>query len=71
MIEVADGPGIEMHDPVVYTDGGPWAEHDMACAVCQDYKAVLDIGTARFHPCWVCQRKGWQLTNRRRRWWRR
>lgn len=51
--------------PTIVTDGGPWAEHDQACAVCSVRCAVLDIGTGIFHPCWACQRVGWRLLRRR------
>jgi hypothetical protein len=56
----------EIHTPVIVTDGGPWAEHDMACAVCQQKKAVLDLNSGRFDPCWGCQGAGWRLAHRRR-----
>lgn len=52
---------VEIHRPAIVTDGGPWAMHDMACAVCHDRKAVLDIGTGIFQPCWSCQSSGWTL----------
>lgn len=50
---------VEMHTPVVVTDGGPWALHDYACPTCQERKAVLNLNTGRFHPCWPCQDEGW------------
>lgn len=59
---------LPMHEPVIRTDGGPWAEHDQACAVCGERKAVLDLGNGIFDPCWDCQTRGWRLTIRRR--WR-
>lgn len=65
---------VEIHHPVVVTDGGPWAEHDQACAVCRQRKAVLDLHTGIFEPCWDCQRIGWRLmipTPMGRRWWER
>jgi hypothetical protein len=61
---------VEMHSPVVVTDGGPWALHDVACPVCQERKAVLDLSGGIFQPCWRCQRDGW-ATVRRRAWFRR
>lgn len=60
----------EMHRPVVVTDGGPWALHDMACPVCSDQPAILNLSIGVFEPCGRCQADGWQL-RRRRRWWRR
>lgn len=52
---------IEPRQPTIDTDGGPWATHDMACAVCRKEHAVLDLGTGIFRPCWTCQEKGWRL----------
>jgi hypothetical protein len=49
---------MEIHKPNIITDGGPWAEHDMACSVCHRNKAVLQLNTYRFLPCWKCQEKG-------------
>lgn len=51
----------DLHPPVVITDGGPWASHDMACAVCRVNKAVIIVETGIFQPCWVCQEMGWLL----------
>jgi hypothetical protein len=56
---------MKIHEPVIVSDGGPWAEHDMACAVCHEETAVLDIGTGVFHPCWRCARQGWEIRGRR------
>lgn len=53
--------GMEVHKPEIFTDGGPWAQHDMACAVCHENKAVLRLDNYSFLPCWECQKKGWQL----------
>ncbi len=61
---------VEMHVPVVITDGGPWAIHDQACAVCQERKAVIDLNTGHFQPCWRCQSIGWELVQRLPRWLR-
>lgn len=61
-------PWRKTHVPYVWTDGGPWAEHDMPCAVCWKKPAVIDVGTAIFHPCWEYQRVGWRLTKKK---WRR
>jgi hypothetical protein len=47
--------------PTVASDGGPWAEHDMACAVCRKRNAVLILETGYFQPCWGCQTAGFYL----------
>jgi hypothetical protein len=55
--------GIEtILSPVVYTDGGPWAQHNFPCPVCRGRRAVLDLSQGVFAPCWECQRSGWRLT---------
>ena len=60
------------HTPVVHTDGGPWATHDMPCPVLgPPHKAVLDLGTGVFHPSWEAQRQGWALIKRKKCWWHR
>ncbi len=48
-------------EPTIITDGGPWAEHNMPCAVKQSEPAVLDLGTGIFMPSWEAQRDGWML----------
>lgn len=58
---------VEMHQPVVITDGGPWAIHDHACSVCSKNKSVLDLNTGIYQPCWTCQRAGWAVI-RKSRW---
>lgn len=63
------GGSVALHRPHIVTDGGPWATHDMACAVCHENKAVIDVATAIFSPCWSCQREGWEI--RKRKWWQR
>lgn len=63
-------PGPEMHRPTVVTDGGPWALHDVACPVCSEHSAILNLNLGVFEPCGACAAAGWQL-RRRRRWWRR
>lgn len=50
---------MELHKPNFITDGGPWAEHDQACAVCQDRHAVILLNKGMFQPCWECQKQGW------------
>ena len=52
---------MEMHKPVIFTDGGPWATHDHACAVCHVRPSVIDLNTGRFQPCWQCQGDGWRV----------
>lgn len=54
------------HRPDIVTDGGPWADHDMACAVySQSEKAVIDIHTGKFHPSWRAHGEGWRLVKAR------
>lgn len=60
---------IDLHEPVISTDG-LWAEHDQACAVCQVKKAVLNLETGIFEPCWGCQSLGY-LTHNPPKWYRR
>jgi hypothetical protein len=54
-------PRLPMHTPVVDTDGGPWAEHDMACPVCWENKAMLNLHNGVFFPCDSCREKGWEI----------
>lgn len=61
---------IELLEPTIITDGGPWALHDMPCAVCLVKPAVYDLGNGTFQPCWNCQIYDWQLVKRRKRWWK-
>jgi hypothetical protein len=56
---------VRMHKPRILTDGGPFAEHDHACAVCSLRKSVLDISNYVFQPCWQCQKDGWVIVKRR------
>ena len=58
---------MERHRPEIFTDGGPWADHDMPCAVCHVNSAVLNLNDASFHPCWSCIAEGWVL-RRPRKW---
>jgi len=51
---------MELLQPKIVTDGGPWANHNMPCAVCGKAHAVLDLSTAIFHPCRFCA-KEWVL----------
>lgn len=44
------------------TDGGPWVEHNMPCAVYFNRsKAVFDLNTNKFQPSWEAQEEGWML----------
>jgi hypothetical protein len=51
---------MDLLQPTVLTDGGPWATHNMPCPVCGQRPAVLELHDGRFHPCWDCQRAGWR-----------
>lgn len=51
----------DLHTPKIVTDGGPWAKHDQACAVCYRRPAVLVLDTGLFQQCWSCQSEGWTL----------
>lgn len=51
--------------PIIETDGGPWAMHDMACAVCHVNYAILNLNTGVFGPCWKCQDDGWKPPKKR------
>lgn len=55
----------------IITDGGPWAEHNVACAVCGDKIACLDLNRGIFLPCDACRKKGWNLQKKRKRFWRK
>lgn len=60
-----------MVEAQVFTDGGPWAMHNMPCAVCHTNKAVLHLNEGVFEPCWDCQRKGWKIEKQEKSWWHR
>ncbi len=48
--------------PTIVTDGGPWAEHNMPCAIYdQSEKAVLNLNKNVFEPSWKAQQNGWHL----------
>lgn len=50
------------HIPNVVCPGGPFAIHDMACAVHhQSEKAVLELNEHVFHPSWKARGDGWRL----------
>lgn len=61
---------VPIHQPVIH-DLGIIAEHDVACAVCGENKAVYQWNTMVFEPCWSCQGRGWQISKKSRRWWSR
>lgn len=57
-------PGVTYltDNPVtVSTDGGPWAEHTMPCAVCHRNRAIMQLDGWHFHPCDNCKSNGWRL----------
>lgn len=54
---------------IIVTDGGPWAYHNVVCAVCGDKGAVLDLNKGVFMPCDICKALGWSLALVRKRWW--
>jgi hypothetical protein len=45
----------------VVTDGGPWALHNMPCAVCGVNHAVIELWNGHYQPCWKCQNIGYRL----------
>lgn len=52
---------MDVRQPRIVTDGGPWAQHDQACAVYQDQKAVINLNRGIFEPSWAAQSDGWML----------
>ena len=52
---------MELNKIEIITDGGPWAVHNMPCAVCGKKHAVIELWSGRFQPCWSCQGKGYKL----------
>lgn len=63
---VSEGGPLEV---TVVSDGGPWAVHDMPCAVCGEHKAILDLNQGVFQPCAACRHAGWQLVRTPARRW--
>jgi len=61
---------MKLRKPNIFTDGGPWAEHDQACCVCHVRHAVLNLNSGHFQPCWQCQGDGWRLL-RFNKFWRK
>jgi hypothetical protein len=51
---------MEINKPEIL-DLGICAKHNMACAVCHENHAVLNMHNGVFLPCWSCQKKGYQL----------
>jgi len=45
----------------VFTDGGPWAEHNMPCCVHRDEHAVLNLNEGIFVPSDKARKEGWML----------
>lgn len=45
----------------IFTDGGPWAMHNMPCPIHCDKKAVLDVGSGIFYPSHQAVMEGWVL----------
>lgn len=52
---------LKLLKPKVITDGGPWAHHNMPCAIYNDEHAVLDLNGNVFMPSWKAQKEGWKL----------
>lgn len=54
---------MQARKPNIVSDGGPWAEHDQACAVRHDIpaKAVYNCNTRVFEPSWNAQSDGWRI----------
>jgi hypothetical protein len=55
---------LDMHAPVVITDGFRWVEHDAACPVCRCRKATFLLEPGVFLPCGPCRDAGWILRRR-------
>lgn len=55
-------------DQIIVTDGGPWASHNVVCAVCGERGAILDLNNGVFMPCDICKHNGWSLTQRNPNW---
>ena len=48
--------------PKIFTDGGPWAKHNMPCAVYyENNRAILALGENVFLPSWEAQADGYML----------
>ena len=56
--EIEENPLLK---PAVFTDGGPWAEHNMPCCIHRDKPAVLNLNTGIFEPSHKAQEEGWML----------
>lgn len=51
---------MDIHEPKILTDGGPWAMHDYACPILRDRHAVLRMNDGIFTPSWDAQKLGWR-----------
>lgn len=54
---------MEIRKPKIdYTHSPIFAEHDMACAICREYPAVIYLNPHGdyFQPCRKCQSNDWQ-----------
>lgn len=56
-----DGEMPPLLTPTVRTDGGPWMEHNMPCAVNPEQSAVIDCETGIFMPGRAAEAEGWML----------
>lgn len=54
---------FDMHRPQI--DSGIFATHDVACPVCSERKAILDLSRCVFQQCDECAREGWRLSKKR------
>ena len=54
-------PDTPLLTPTIITDGGPWAKHNMPCAVYTACRAVLELETGIFMPSNEAHRAGWRL----------
>ena len=52
---------MELAEIKIHTDGGPWAFHNMPCAVCRKEHAILQLWDGTFQPCWACQKEGYEV----------
>lgn len=52
---------MKPYDPIIHTDGGPWAEHDMPCPVFVGESAVLNLASGRFQTSHHARECGWRI----------
>jgi hypothetical protein len=50
---------LNLPEMKVFTDGGPWAEHNHPCAVCRERHSILDLSIGVMMPCRECHARGW------------